>query len=86
MDDCFWNKSFENVEYDAVSFNLMDYVLAEMTVFEDDSTNKYGYRGILLGTRIQLLFGMKLQRKRFSQATMEEIGYTLASELRILNV
>ena len=41
--ECTWNKSFENVEYDNVSMDLMDYVMAEMTVFEDDSTYKYAY-------------------------------------------
>ena len=41
--ECTWNKSYENVEYDKVSIDLMDYVMAEMTVFEDDSTYKYAY-------------------------------------------
>ena len=41
--ECTWNKSFENVDYDNVSIDLMDYVMAEMTVFEDDSTYKYAY-------------------------------------------
>ena len=45
--DCSWNKSFENIDYDNVSINLMDYVTAEITVFEDDTTFKYAYPPVL---------------------------------------
>ena len=45
--ECTWNKSFENIDYDNVSINLMDYVTAEITVFEDDTTFKYAYPPVL---------------------------------------
>ena len=45
--ECTWNKSFENIDYDNVSINLMDYVTAEITVFEDDTMLKYAYPTLL---------------------------------------
>ena len=45
--ECTWNKSFGNIDYDNVSINLMDYVTAEITVFEDDTTFKYAYPPVL---------------------------------------
>ena len=43
-EDCSWNATYADLEYDDVTLNLVDYVLGERTDIDDDSTKTFVYR------------------------------------------
>ena len=40
---CIWNSSYARQDYDSATINLMDYVVGEITLFEDNSNHTYIY-------------------------------------------
>jgi hypothetical protein len=42
--DCEWNSALANVDYDNVTTNFLDYIIAEQTTFTDDSSYMYVYK------------------------------------------
>ena len=60
--DCIWNSSFANVDYDAVTTNLLDYIITEETTFSDDSKYWYVYkkfpeRGTVSYNKTKIFYG-----------------------------
>ena len=45
-DECTWNASYADIDYDEVTINLMDYVIGEHTEFTDKSNHQYVYNKV----------------------------------------